>query len=103
MALEAVQFLADLRGGNGILGPILYGGIAGEVAAAFTRIAHGTALAEESKDHQIVAFGSAGNPFDGLENVLARRRFAMTGFVRITQKQANVLGIRAEVILVGEN
>ena len=93
----------DLGGGDGVLVAALEGGVGGEVAAAVAGVAERAALAEEGEDDQVVGAGLGRRP-----TCRALRMFSRVAFWRaalsssLAQQQADVLGVDAEVVLVGE-
>src|SRR5262249_19196994 len=50
LALEGLEGLLDLLGGDGVLGPVLERGVGGEVAAAIAGLAERAALADERQE-----------------------------------------------------
>ncbi|MFO0929558.1 MAG: hypothetical protein U0736_21440 [Gemmataceae bacterium] len=100
LALELLERLLDLLGGDAVLVAAGEGGIGEEVAAAVARLAERSALADEGEQHPIVRAGLVAHPAQRLEEVGAGGLLALVA--GLAEQQAHVLRVGAEVVLVGE-
>ena len=92
--------MLDVAGGHGILGPVLERGIGGEIAGA---LAHGSALADEDENHQVILAGVVDQPIQGFEDILPGRGLAFALGVLLAKQKLNMVGIGADVIRIGEH
>ncbi len=101
LALELLERVLDLIGGNRVFAPALEGRVGEEIATAIAGFTQRTAVADEGEQHQVGGFGFINDPFEGLEEIGAGGFLAV--IVRLAQQQPDIFGVGAEVFLVAEH
>jgi len=87
----------QVGGADGVLRPVGQGGIDGEIAGA---VGDRAALADPAQNDQVVVFGGAARPVDGLDDVGACGLFvrALLAGLRVAQEQLDLtLRVQAAV------
>ena len=84
---------------DGVLAPVFESGIAREIARMFTKRGPFT---EKRKDHEVVSPRVLGCPLQRIDDVLMGRRLTRPLRIGAAQKQANMLGIDAQIVFVCE-
>src|SRR5262249_24254805 len=99
LAFEFVEGDFDFAGGNRILGPVLEGGVGGEITNFF---ADGGAFTDKGKDDQVIRAGLVGSPIQRLQDLGVGGQFSLTRLIAFAQEEADVVGIDAEIVFVGK-